>query len=98
MMKPYLQPRGSDLIIEILVKPQAKNSKILGTHGDRLKIAIAEIADKGKANEELIAFLAECLQKPKAHISILTGHTSKQKRLLIIDCTEESFLKILETI
>jgi uncharacterized protein YggU (UPF0235/DUF167 family) len=35
----------------------------------------------GKANETLIEFLAETLGLPQRQITLLAGHTSRQKRL-----------------
>jgi len=44
-----------------------------------LKIDIAAAPEDGKANEELIRFLADEFDVPKSHVEILKGHTAKTK-------------------
>ncbi len=64
-------------------QPGAKVSRVVGEHGERLKISLHAPAVDNKANDVLIAFLAERLNLPRKHIELLSGHTSRQKRVLI---------------
>lgn len=50
-----------------------------GVHGDALKIRIAAPAVDNKANDALIAFLAETLSTPAAHVRLRRGGTSRRK-------------------
>lgn len=50
---------------------------------ETLKIRIAAPAEKGKANKELITFLANTWKIPKKNITIVSGHTSRLKLLKI---------------
>jgi uncharacterized protein (TIGR00251 family) len=52
-------------------------------HGDVLKIKIKAPPDKGKANDELIDFLAKAFRVAKSDISILSGHTGRLKKIEI---------------
>ena len=71
-------------VITVRVHPNAKRTKIKETMADgSLKIDIAAPADDGKANAELIRFLAEYFGASKNHIEILSGHTSRQKMVRI---------------
>ena len=38
---------------------------MVGLHGDRLKVRLAAVPEKGAANRELIAFLARALNLPR---------------------------------
>ena len=51
----------------------------MGWQGDRLKIKIKAPAVEGKANEEVLQFLAERLQVRRREIGIDRGETAKAK-------------------
>jgi uncharacterized protein (TIGR00251 family) len=79
----WLTVKNQDVIIDIHAQPGAKRSEVVGEHGGRLKIAIASPPVDGKANSALIAFLAKTLGVSKSSVSILSGETSRQKRLIV---------------
>lgn len=68
-------------ILEIKAVPNAPRSEIVGWLGDALKIKLKAPPVEGRANAELCAFLAEQLQLPKRAVTVLTGETSRQKRV-----------------
>ena len=70
-------------IIQVHATPRASKSQIQGLHGDALKIRLQAAPVDGKANEALVEFLAEWLGVPQRHITLLSGQTSRQKRLCI---------------
>jgi uncharacterized protein len=47
--------------------------------GDSLKVRLTAPPVNGAANEALIEFLAESLGVPKRAVSIVAGHTSRNK-------------------
>ena len=71
------------MILELHVQPGAARSEFAGKHGSRLKVRLAARAVDGKANEELIAFLAAHYGVPKRSVRILAGLRSRQKRVEI---------------
>lgn len=71
------------MIIIIKVVPNARESLIDSYKDNILKIKIKAPPDKGKANEELIDFLSKKLKIAKSRIHILSGHTSRLKRVEI---------------
>jgi uncharacterized protein (TIGR00251 family) len=64
-------------------QPGAKVSRIVGEHGGRLKISLNAPAQDNKANEVLIGWLADRLHLTRKQIELLSGQTSRQKRVLI---------------
>jgi uncharacterized protein (TIGR00251 family) len=46
-------------------------------------IALNSPPSKGRANEELIAFLADLLGTPRASVTIVRGHTARVKTVRI---------------
>ena len=76
------------MILTVKVIPNASRNEIVGVKEGVLKVRIHAPADKGKANEELIVFLSESLKVPKSKITLLSGQTSRLKRIKI-DAGEE---------
>ncbi|MBK7766026.1 MAG: YggU family protein [Sulfuritalea sp.] len=69
--------------LRLHIQPGAKRTEVVGLHGEALKIRLAAPPVDGKANACLIAFLANRLGVAKAAISLLTGDTSRAKRVRI---------------
>jgi hypothetical protein len=68
--------------LKILVKPNSSENKILGWDNKRqaLRVAIAAVPEKGKANKEVIKFFTKLLKK---QIRIMQGFKNKEKLLEI---------------
>jgi uncharacterized protein (TIGR00251 family) len=67
--------------VTLYIQPGAKISRVVGLHDGLPKIAIKARPIDGEANEALITFLAELGGVPKRSIEILSGQTSRTKRL-----------------
>lgn len=72
-----------DLQLTVHVQPGAKTTSCAGIHGDALKIRLAAPPIDGKANQALIAWLAQTLNCPQNHIELIRGQTSRRKTLRI---------------
>lgn len=75
-------------LIFIRVTPNAGQTRVVGKFTDEknqeyLKVNVASVPEDGKANEELIKFLAKKLKIPKSQIEIIRGETSRLKVLRI---------------
>ncbi len=69
------------------VQPGARRSEVAGRHGDRLKIRVAAPALDGRANDALVAFIADRLRVPKARIALVKGERSRDKLFAVSgDC------------
>ena len=74
-------PDGCTLLVRI--HPGARRDAVTGMHDGALKISLTTPPVEGRANEALIAFLAEALSLPKARIALVAGMTSRSKVLRI---------------
>jgi uncharacterized protein (TIGR00251 family) len=74
-------PDGCTLTIRI--QPGARKNAITGIHAEALKISLTAPPVYGRANEALIAFLADTLRLPKARIILLTGATNRFKTIRV---------------
>jgi uncharacterized protein (TIGR00251 family) len=68
----------------VRVHPGAKRNAITGTHDGALKVSLTVPPTDGRANEALIAFIAETLGVPRSRISLISGVVNRSKTLRII--------------
>ena len=79
----FIRERNDGVSLSLRVKPGAGRTGIVGEEGRRLVIQISAPPVEGKANRELISFLAKKLDIPKSRISFLIGEKGREKALLI---------------
>jgi len=70
------------MLLTVHATPNAKKTEITGWLDDNtVKIKIAAPPREGKANEELIHFLAEYYKKPKSSIKLVRGAMTRIKQV-----------------
>lgn len=83
--------------LDVKVTPRAKRNRIAGWHQHSMVLVkIAAPPVEGKANDELVRFLAEKLEVAPEQVLIIRGHTSRQKVLEIEGVSEEEILRKLQ--
>jgi len=70
---------GVALVLTLHVQPGAKRTEVAGVHGDALKVRLAAPPVDGKANAELLRFLADAFGVPLRQVALVRGETSRQK-------------------
>ena len=85
-------------VLTLHIQPNAKKTEIIGIHGDALKVRLQAPPIDGKANEALCTFLAEIFAVKRQSVVLLSGETSRRKRILIKQATTLplSMIKILQ--
>jgi uncharacterized protein len=71
------------MIFEVLVVPNAGKRAMILDHAGRLKCYLKSTPEKGKANQELIVFIAQALRIASGNVSIASGLTSRKKRIVV---------------
>jgi uncharacterized protein len=83
-----LREVASGVTLAVRAQPGAKKSAIVGVYGEgdaaQLKVAVQAPPVDGRANEALIAFLAETLGIPKKSVELVTGESSRSKVFLLL--------------
>ncbi len=67
----------------IKVIPRSSQTEIIEEKDDFLKIKLKAIPEKGKANAELIKFLAKHFKTTQSNINIVKGKTGRNKIIKI---------------
>ena len=78
-----LQTTRQGVILPVHAQPGARKNGINGVHGGRLKVAVTQAPEKGKANEALVKLLAELLGIKRSQVTLAAGETSNQKKVLV---------------
>lgn len=71
-------------MLSLRVQPGAKQAKVIGSYGDQLKVAVAAPPVAGKANEALLVWLSKTLGVKRANLSIVSGQSSRDKRVRLL--------------
>lgn len=87
------------VILSIRITPKGGANRIEGTgirgESTYLKVRVSAPPEDGKANAALIEALAAWLNMPKSSFSVIGGHKSRQKSILVSGKAEELLPKIL---
>ncbi|MCX5647331.1 MAG: DUF167 domain-containing protein [Phycisphaerae bacterium] len=88
--KPAILEDADGVVFTAKIVPSSSRTVVAGTLADMIKIRVAAAPEKGKANQCLIAFLAQELGVKKNAIEILSGQTNpiKQVRITGISAAE----------
>lgn len=79
----FIQEDIRGIILKVFIQPRSSSNMIAGQHGDALKIKLTAPPVDGAANKMCIQYLAKYLKIPKSSIDIISGHSSRTKRLLL---------------
>ena len=94
-----LSETAQGVALAVRVMPRAGVTKIAGIRNDRLLVRLAAAPVDGAANDALLTFLSKALAIPSRHISMTTGHKSRDKTILLSGLTRadvESRLKAVD--
>lgn len=78
-----LEPRADGVVLKVRAAPGASRERVIGEHGDALKIAVQAPPEKGKANQAIAAVLAQALGLAARDIELVSGATARDKRFLV---------------
>lgn len=76
--------------LRIHLSPGSSAREVTGVKNEALAVRLRARPVEGKANKELIRFIAELLGAPPSSIRILFGATSRDKTLLITGTDAEA--------
>jgi uncharacterized protein (TIGR00251 family) len=71
-------------LLRVKVQPRASNNEFCELLDDRVKIRITAAPTDGKANQQLLQFLAKQFRVSKSQVHLLSGESSRDKRFMIV--------------
>ena len=90
---PFLTTLNNGLVLSVYVQPRASKNQICGIQGDELKIRLTSPPVDGAANKLCREFVADLFDVSKSSVEIISGETSRHKRLRIIGGQPGQFSK-----
>jgi len=79
----------------IRVQPRARANRVEGQVGGYWKICVTAPAVEGKANRACVDFLSRALRVPGSRVRIVSGETSRHKRIEIEGVEQEVLERFL---
>ncbi len=88
----WLHPTPDGCTVTVKVTPRAKKSEISGADPGWVRVRLQAPPVDGKANEALVELFAARFALPKRSVEILTGETSRLKRVRLRGVTPDAIL------
>ncbi len=91
-LSPAVKAQQGTSVVSCHVQPNASKTAVVGMYGEELKVSLKTPPVDGKANKELCRFFADEFDLSAGRVQLLSGQTSRRKRILIpVDL--ETFLR-----
>jgi uncharacterized protein (TIGR00251 family) len=74
-----IERHGEYACLQVLLQPRSSRNEICGLLGQVLKVRVTSPPVDDRANEQLVAFLAETVGLPRRDVAIVRGHRSRRK-------------------
>ncbi|HEY2584399.1 MAG TPA: DUF167 domain-containing protein [Tepidisphaeraceae bacterium] len=65
--------------LAIKVVPAARRDRVAGRYGDAIKVQVSAPPEGGKANQAVVALIAQALGVKGNQVTIVRGHTQPRK-------------------
>ncbi len=88
---------GNETRISLRVYPNAARNEVVDFTDGVWRIRVAAPPVKGKANQELLAFISLVLGVSKSSLTITKGHTSRSKVIAVDGLSREDIMQRLST-
>ena len=86
----------SKCVLGFKVIPGASTTELADLKAEVIRVRVSAPPETGKANKELIRFLAKSLGIPKTNVVVLSGETSRRKRMLVKRISKDQVMRDLQ--
>ncbi len=92
----WIQASNGRILVQVKAVPGSSRSLVAGLRDGALLVRVAAPPEKGKANEELRACVARALGLAKSSVELVSGASSRRKRLSIPASAEADLRRLAE--
>lgn len=85
-----------EVVLRVHVQPGTGRSAFVGKHGNALKVRVAAPPVGGRANQALLALLAATLGLKGEQVELLSGESSRAKRVRVSGLEPDAVRHLLE--
>lgn len=93
-----LESHEGGVILPVRAQPGSRKSELRAEQDGSLKVAVTQVAEKGKANKAIVVLLSKQLGFRKSQIELIAGETSAQKRFLIREASVEQLRAAIDAL
>jgi uncharacterized protein (TIGR00251 family) len=93
---PCLRQTDAGVEIFLYLQPRASRDKVVGLQGRELKVALTAPPVDGAANKACCLFLAKLSSLPKSCVKLVSGDTSRHKRVLLEGADLEKIICLID--
>lgn len=79
----------------MVAAPRASRTRVVGQHGDRLKVQLAAPPVDGEANAALLELFGELFSLGRQAVTLVDGEASKRKRVRLSGVSLARALEVL---
>lgn len=90
-----LKEDNQGVSFKIKVQPRASKNEVVGVLGDALKVRLTAPPVDGEANDCCISFFAKLFKVPKKDVDIISGHTGRNKTILLRGINKDKFYTVV---
>ncbi len=83
-------------VLRLHVQPGAGRTAVVGRHGDAVKVRVAAPPEGGRANDAVVALVAATFDVKLAAVALLSGESSRAKRVRVDGIAEAEVERLLE--
>jgi hypothetical protein len=95
--KPNFKDGKSGAAISVRVNTRSPRTELAGIMEDgTIKVKLTSPPIDGKANEELVKFLAGVMHIPKTNVEIISGQASKNKLIVLFGIDSDRVNQLIE--
>lgn len=91
-----LEPHAEGVILPVRAQPGSRKNELKGEQAGALKVAVTQVAEKGKANKAIVEVLCSALKLRRSQVKLLAGELAAQKRFLVREITGEELAARIE--
>jgi uncharacterized protein (TIGR00251 family) len=84
----WVTEQSGGVILNLRIVPRASKNEVAGEMGDALKIRLQAPPVEGKANKALIDFLSKALDVSRSAVTLVSGETDRNKRVVVAGISE----------
>jgi uncharacterized protein (TIGR00251 family) len=86
------------VLLPVKGQPGSRVAGVKGEQNGALKVAVTQVAEKGKANKAIIEVLCAALAVRKSQVTLVSGETASHKQFLIRDIALDELRRRIEQV
>jgi len=94
---PRNKEAEESVIFSMRIQPRASKNEIVRMEGGKLKIRLTAPPVDGAANEALVTFLAAQLKVSRSQVTVVSGHTGREKIIRIQGLAGQDVRQVLNS-